>query len=97
MAEDIRPRTVRNPLGGIGFEAWVSARACKEKSPKVLAKSLLSKLDIGCKHEGEKKFMLFEERPADIFIEGIGEIVDEIEKSHLELFGRQCILHSHLE
>ena len=41
--------------------------------------------------------MFFEKGPANIFIQRIGEIVDEVDEPGLKLFGWQSILHSHFE
>ena len=83
MTIDIRPRTIRDPFSGVSLNTRIRAGPSQEKSPKKSAQFFLSKFNISSQHKREKKFVLFKERPTDILIERVSEVVDKIQQSAL--------------
>ena len=76
MPKDIRPRTISNPLSRISLQRRFRTRTSQKQPPQLLIELFLSKLDIGSQHERKQQLMFLKERPTDILIERIGEVVD---------------------
>lgn len=63
----------------------------------MLAEFLLAELNVSRKHKREEELMFLKERPTDILIKRICEVIDKVEKPSFQLLGWQCVFHSQFE
>lgn len=97
MSEDVGPRAVRDPISRVHFDCGVGAGASQEEPPEMLAQFLFAEFYVAGEHEGEEEFVFFEEGAADVFVERVSEVVDEVEQSAFKLLGRQGVLDCQLK
>lgn len=90
---EIRPLVIRDPIGRIGRNGDFSCWPGEEVPPLSIVDLVVALPDLDGQHEGEEQFVLFEQTPADIFIEGVCEIVVHNVQSFLQLLGRRTVLH----
>ena len=87
LAVDVGPLVVGDPGGGVLGDGDLTGGAREQVPPLLVADLVVALADLDGEDEGEEELVLFEEGPADVFVEGVGEVVVDVEEPLLEDVG----------